>query len=302
MDYIITGGAGYIGGHITDSLISNGNNIIVIDDFSSGNYINSKAQTIKFDLRKKFTNFQKLNVQNPIIIHLAANPDVKSSMTDIYSHYKRDVTATLHVAELARKLDASKIIFSSTSAVYGNAKIIPTPESYGAHPISNYGLFKEMGEDIIKYYSENHGINSVVLRFANIIGGRTSHGIIANFTKNLKLKKPIEIWGDGKQKKSYIYISDLINAIAIIESNSNKGFGIFNIGNTDSCSVIDIVKIFKNYAGKDFKSKKMPSQSGDVRNMSIAIKKLKSFGWKPKYTSKEAIALAFEDLLPNTLG
>ncbi len=297
MEYIVTGGAGYIGGHVVDMLVSNKQDVTVIDDMSSGNHVNKKSKFIKFDLRKQFTEYKKLDLESPIIIHLAANPDVKESMNNIQDHYERDVTATLNALELARKLDASKVIFSSTSAVYGNAVQMPTPESYPSNPISNYGMFKVLGEGMLEYYSENYGIKSVALRFANITGGRVSHGIMYNFAHLLKKNAPIEIWGDGKQSKSYIYISDLLNAMMIATNKSKKTFDVFNIGNVDSCSVLEIVEIFMKYAGPGIKANHIGSQAGDVRTMLLDISKISSLGWKPTCNSRQAVSKSFDDLI-----
>lgn len=295
MDYLVTGGAGYIGGHVVDYLLSKNNNVIVVDNESSGRYKRKESQFIKSDLATKFS--RKLDLDNPTMIHLAANPDVKASMGNIYGHYSSNVTATLNALELARKIDASSIIFSSTSAVYGNAEAIPTPESYDPHPISNYGLFKVLDEEMLKYYSENYGIKSVALRFANITGGRCSHGILYNFVTRFRDDKPIEIWGDGKQSKSYIYISDLIDAMMLANNKSKKKFDVFNIGNKDSCNVRDIVNIFKKCAGPNVKSIQMDPQPGDIRKMQLDIKKISSLGWAPKHSSKKAVERACNDLL-----
>lgn len=302
MGYIVTGGAGYIGGHVVDTLVSGKQDVTVIDDMSSGKHINKGAKLVKFDLRKEFTEYNKLKHENPIVIHLAANPDVKESMSDIRDHYERDVTATLNTLELARKLDASKVIFSSTSAVYGNAAKMPTPESYARNPISNYGIFKVLGEDMLEHYAKNYGIKSVALRFANVTGGRVSHGIIYNFARQLKKMAPIEIWGDGKQSKSYIYISDLVNALLVSANKSKNEFDIFNIGNKDSCSVLDIVEIFMEHAGPGMKVRHIGSQEGDVRTMLLDITKISSLGWKPTCSSKEAVSKSFDDILGKATG
>ncbi len=295
MDYLVTGGAGYIGGHLVDYLVSKNHNVTVIDNLSSGHYKNKKSSFIKLDLSRKFSG--KLDLDHPTVVHLAANPDVKASMSDIHGHYSSNVTGTLNALELARRIDASSIIFSSTSAVYGNASQIPTPESCEPNPISNYGLFKVLDEIMLRYYSENYGIKSVALRFANVTGGRCSHGILYNFVTRFRGGKPIEIWGDGKQRKSYIYISDLIDAMMVANKKSRRKFEVFNIGNNDSCNVMDISSIFKRCAGPKVKSIQMDPQPGDVRNMQLDIKKICSMGWTPKYPSKKAVEKACRDLL-----
>ena len=173
MEYIVTGGAGYIGGHLSDRLIERGK-VTVIDDFSAGSYINKKARLVKADLRNSKCldgiEFEK----GSEIYHFAANPDVKTSMMNVSDHFGKDVATTLTVLELAKRIEASKVVFASSSVVYGDAEILPTPETYPTKPISNYGLFKLICESMLEFYSRTYGIETTVLRFANIVGGRTA--------------------------------------------------------------------------------------------------------------------------------
>ncbi|MEM4139160.1 MAG: NAD-dependent epimerase/dehydratase family protein, partial [Sulfolobaceae archaeon] len=225
--YIITGGAGYIGGHLVDRLVEvYKEEVLVIDNFSSGNYVNPKARLIKQDLRFLEINDNIfINYKNSIIYHLAANPSVKDSMLDVFTHFESDVKATLVVLELARRLDATKLIFTSSSTVYGEAKILPTPENAEKKPISNYGLFKLICENMIEYYSRVYGLRSIVIRLANVVGGRMNHGVIVDFIKKLRNdNKRLEILGNGKQKKSYIYISDVIDGFLLLESKVNESY------------------------------------------------------------------------------
>ena len=295
MDYVVTGGAGYIGSHLVDELVK-ANRVTIIDDLSTGHHINRKARLTRFDLRKGPPKFKP----SSIVMHLAANPDVKSSMITPKAHYESDVTATLNVMEAARKADAKMVVFASSSTVYGNARKMPTPEDYLLNPISNYGLFKLMGEDIVRSYSNMYGIKAVALRFANIVGGRTSHGIIYNFASQVGKKKPVEIWGDGKQRKSYVYITDLISAIITAQKVLKKRYDVFNVGNFGATSVEETLATLRKLLGQEYVANHMGSQSGDVRTMLLDVKKLCGYGWKPKYTSNQAVKMALSDLLTKT--
>lgn len=296
---VVTGGAGYIGGHLIDALVMKNEEVVNIDDFSFGNYVNPRATTIKFDLRKGYPEIPRESV----VYHLAANPDVRSSMVDIHEHFERDVKVTLNVLEMARKYDAKEVVFFSSSTVYGEAKKIPTPELGEIKPISNYGLFKAIGENMVEFYSRNYGIRGVCLRLANITGGRVSHGIIIDFVKKLKKnEKVLEILGNGKQKKSYLYITDLIDAIFVILNNFNGIYDNFNIGNSDWITVDEIAKIVEEEMGLRPEHRYVDEGEGrgwkgDVRFMLLDISKIKDFGWIPKYSSREAIRMAVRDVL-----
>ncbi|MQL55964.1 NAD-dependent epimerase/dehydratase family protein [Acidianus ambivalens] len=298
MTSVVTGGAGYIGGHLVDHLIENGEDVISIDDYSFGSYVNEKAQNIKLDLRIAYPEIPK----EAIIYHLAANPDVKTSMENIYDHFERDVKVTLNAMEMARKYDAKMVIFFSSSTVYGEGKI-PTTELDEIKPISNYGLFKVLGEEILNFYARNYGIRGVSLRLANITGGRVSHGVVIDFIKKLrKNKEVLEILGNGKQRKSYLYITDLLSAVDVIVKYFKGLYDSFNIGNDDWVTVDEIARIVEEEMGLSPKHVYIDAGEGrgwkgDVRFVLLDISKIKSFGWLPKYSSAQAIRLAVRDIL-----
>ncbi|WP_369611613.1 NAD-dependent epimerase/dehydratase family protein [Sulfurisphaera javensis] len=297
--YIITGGAGYIGSHLTDYLVDKGE-VIVIDDFSYGKYINEKALYEKIDLRRH--NDLKIP-KDSIIFHLAANPDVRTSMIDVEEHFERDVKVTLNVLEIARKNDAKKVIFASSSTVYGETDKIPTPENAELKPISNYGLYKLLGEQMVEYYSRVYGITGISVRLANVTGGRVSHGVIYDFVhKLLKNNKKLEILGNGKQKKSYVYISDTVEGFILLSEKVNRGYEVYNLGNEDWITVDEIAKIVEEEMNVSPEHIYIDSGDGrgwigDVRFMLLDIKKIKELGWKPKYSSRDAVKQAVRDLL-----
>ncbi|QIW23018.1 NAD-dependent epimerase/dehydratase family protein [Sulfolobus sp. S-194] len=300
MIYVITGGAGYIGGHLTDYLVEKGEEVVVIDDFSYGKYVNNKAVYKKTDLR---FNADVEIPKDSILFHLAANPDVRTSMIHVQEHFERDVKVTLNTLEIARKYDVKKFVFASSSTVYGEAKVIPTPEDSELKPISNYGLFKLLGEKMVEYYSRVYGIKAVSIRLANVTGGRISHGVIYDFVnKLLKDNNKLEILGNGKQKKSYIYITDTIIGLVLLAEKNTGLYSVYNLGNEDWITVDEIAKIVEEEMGVSPKHIYVDAGEGrgwfgDVRFMLLDIKKIKEIGWKPKYTSRDAVRLAVRDLL-----
>lgn len=295
---VITGGAGYLGGHLLD-LLAGKNRVTSIDDFSVGKYKNRKAKLVKADLRS--ATALKLP-KNSIIFHFAANPDVRTSMSQVKKHFDRDVTVTLNSLELARKCDSKQFVFISSSAVYGDAKKLPTPESEKPRPISNYGLFKLFGEELTEFYSANYGIKTTILRLANVIGGRTNHGVVYDFFKKLS-KNPttLEILGDGMQKKSYLYVTDLLSGVVHATEVSTQGNNVFNIGNSDAIRVDEIAKIVETHMNVTPKHRYIDKLRGrgwpgDVKFMLLDSTKLIRTGWKPTISSKRAVVMAIKDL------
>lgn len=300
MPNLITGGAGFIGSYLVDRLALKDKSTIVIDDLSTGKYINSRSRFIKFDLRRK------INLKVPKeagIFHLAANPSVRTSMVDTAEHFDRDVKATLNVLEMARKYDSSFIIFISTSAVYGEADKIPTSESEMPKPISNYANFKLLCEDMIDFYSRNYGIKAASLRMANVVGKRSDHGIIPDFIKKLSNDAHnLELLGNGTQKKSYIHVTDAVDAILFMSRKATKKHDRINVGSKDCISVLDIAKIIESKLGVNPKHSFHDAGDGrgwpgDVKRMHLDISKIKKLGWSPKMDSRTAISKTVEEIL-----
>ena len=298
MEHIVTGGAGFIGSHLTDALVSSGKEVSIIDNLSTGKHLNKKARFYRKDLRE--SSDVRIG-SGSIIYHLAANPDVKSSATDTVEHFRSDVLTTINIMELARKHDASKVIFTSSSVVYGETNIIPTPETAQLKPISNYGIFKLFCEMIIEHYSSIYGIDYEILRFANVTGGRSEHGIVYDFVRKLSSNPArLEILGNGKQSKSYIYYDDAVSALLL--ASRLKRNECFNVGSKDTISVNEIAKTVSKQAGASprmvYKDKLSGrGWAGDVRKMRLSIKKAGKLGWKPSRGSKEAVRLSAADAI-----
>ena len=310
MKILVTGGAGFIGSHLIDELIDIGYEINCIDNFSSG-----KKEYIQHHLGEK--NFRliegdilKINIKNVIndcdvVFHLAANPDVKLGATNTKVHFEQNILATYRILEGMRKKGIKKIAFTSTSTVYGEAVEIPTPEDYGPLiPISLYGASKLSCEALISSYCHTFDMEGVIYRFANVVGPRSTHGVIYDFVNKLR-KNPdeLEILGDGKQKKSYMHISDCINAMIYGFENKEERVEIFNIGSKDWIDVKKIADIVSQEMGLKPKYQFTGGVDGgrgwkgDVKTMLLSIKEIEELGWKPKYGSREAIQMTARSLI-----
>lgn len=298
---LVTGGAGFIGSYLVDRLADK-NEVTVMDNLSSGKKenLNPKAVFIQGDLKDR--DFVLNNVKNfDWVYHIAANPDVRLGEQDHEIHIKENILVTHNVLEAMRKNKLEKLVFTSTSAVYGEACVIPTPENYGPLiPISLYGASKLAAEALIFSYSE-FSVRSWILRLANIIGGRSDHGVIPDFIRKLeKNPEELEVLGDGFQTKSYLYIEDCIDAILFAAGNSAEKINIFNIGSPDATTVKEIAELMIE--------KKSPGASirytggkrgwkGDVPKFLLDTTKLKNLGWSPKYGSRDSVIKTIEEIL-----
>jgi len=302
MDVLVTGGAGFIGSYIVDRLVDGGNEVYVIDNLKSGNieFVNKNSEFYKADLIYDNEITGKVLEKVEQVWHIAANPDVRVGSENPDEIYSNNLTATYNLLEEMRKKDVDEIIFTSTSTVYGEAEIIPTPENYPTIPISVYGACKLGCEALIASYCHTFGIKSWIYRFANVIGKRSNHGVIYDFIMKLrKNPKELEILGDGEQNKSYIYITDCVDAM-FFGLKAKDDVNIMNIGSEDQIKVKRIAEIvceemnlnpeFKFTGGKR-------GWKGDVPVMLLSIDKLKNMGWKPKYNSESAVRKATRDIL-----
>lgn len=294
---LVTGGAGFIGSHLVERLVKN-NKVTVLDNLSSGKkefikscFSNPNFKFYKVDLLKE--NIDKYFEGIDEVWHLAANPDVRAALTNTKIDIEQNVFVTYRVLEAMRKNKVKKIIFTSTSTVYGDAKKLPTPESYSPLiPISLYGASKLACEAMIFSYCYTFDIEATIFRIANVVGPRLTHGVIVDFINKLR-KNPneLEILGNGHQKKSYLYIDDCIDAMLIGAKNTKK-IEIFNIGSEDWVTVKEIAQLVCKHLRLNPKFKFTGGKRGwrgDVPLMLLDISKIKTFGWKPKYSSKQAI-------------
>ena len=312
MKIVVTGGAGFIGSHVVDHLIEENHEIVVLDNLSSRN-----EKLMAPHLNKDNFRFHKVDLLHDDIIgffegadeiwHLAANPEVRLGAENTRVHLEQNVIATYNVLEAMRLKEVRRILFTSTSTVYGEADQLPTPEEYPTLPISLYGASKLAGEALITSYCHTFDMHSWIYRFANVIGTRSTHGVIYDFINKIRSNQTeLEILGDGTQTKSYIYVTDCIKAMLVgLNATGKNRVHVFNIGTNDMTSVKRIAELvceamhttpaFKFTGGKR-------GWVGDVPIMLLDASKLSKLGWKQKYTSEDAVKKAIQDLLSITMG
>ncbi len=305
---LLTGGAGFLGSHILDRLLSQQVETVVLDNFSSGQWVNIAhhggsrlLKIVEGDIRDREAVDKALRGCKTII-HLAANPEVR--MGDPEEHLEHNIRGTLNILEAARRLDVSLIAFASSSTVYGEAKTLPTPEDYTPmKPISTYGASKLACEALLSAYAHTYGLSAVALRYANIVGPRARRGVVYDFTRKL-IANPnrLEILGDGTQKKSYIWVGDAVEATLKTTEKRLGDFEAYNVGSIDAITVrevADTVCEALNLKGVEYVFVGGPGGRGwpgDVKFMHLDIGRLMALGWVPRYNSREAVALAAREI------
>src|SRR3989344_39993 len=310
MKYFVTGGAGFIGSHIVDKLISLKKKVIVYDNFSTGKMIfikhhlkNPNFKLVKADIRDKKLLNESMRLAD-FVFHLSAHADVPSGFNDHDIDHRENLEMTQNVLEAMYKNKVRKIAFASTSSVYGDATVHPTPENHPFRPTSLYGATKAACESYISSYGSYYDMTSYIFRFVSFIGERYTHGIIFDVLAKLKKNnKRLELLSDGTPKKSSIYIKDGVEAIFTVISKAKKRFNVYNIGHEKVLTVSEIVDIILKSA-KYHNVKKIwlgreSNWKGDNKFVQLSISKLKKLGWKPETTVEYGINRTVGYLLSN---
>lgn len=302
MHCIVTGGAGFIGSHLVDLLLARGDTVTVIDSMVAGRMKNLEENIGALTAFKHADlledGWQDLFAGADRVYHIAADPDVRGSARKSFEVYNNNVTATVRVLEAMKEHGVKEIVFTSTSTVYGEADVIPTPETYAPMvPISIYGASKLACEAMISAYAATYGMKAWVYRFANIIGSRSTHGVIYDFVRKLNDDPTrLEILGDGRQSKSYLAVENCVAAMVYAPTVSDDTFTVFNIGSEDWVSVKQIAELIIEEMGLSNVSLHFTGGDrgwvGDVPMMRLSVDKLKATGWTPGITSEESVRQA----------
>jgi UDP-glucose 4-epimerase len=303
MKILVTGGAGFIGSHLIDRLLENGNEVVCVDNFTLGEkkYLfnalkNKKFQFNKFDLmdlKQLDSLFKDENFD--MVYHLAANSDIQAGVESTNRDLELTFILTYNVLECMRLNEVRKILFTSSPTVFGNHNV-PLTEDLPMKPESLYGASKLASEAYIRAFSSLYNIQAWILRLSNMVGERTTHGILFDFIKKVK-NNPIEliVLGDGNQFKPYMYVHELIDCMFFLIENSKQQINAFNVGPKDGVKVSEIAEIFLKHFGNGQIIKYTGGKTGwkgDVPFYSHNSKKLNTLGWKPMLSSKEAVEKA----------
>jgi UDP-glucose 4-epimerase len=291
--YIVTGGAGFIGSNLVDSLVDGGHEVIVIDNLSTGkeDNVNSKAELFVCDISHKdhipvMTQAMK---GADTVFHLAALARVQPSIENPNEFNKVNVNGTLHVLTAAKEAGVRRVVYSASSSAYGDATIFPTPENHPTDPLSPYGLQKLIGEQYCRVFYHCYGLETVSLRYFNVFGERQSldgaYKLVMGIFADQRIKgKPLTITGDGEQRRDFTYVGDVVRANILASQSKLVGKGeSINIGNGDNRSVNQIAELIggpKKYIEKRLEPQQTLADNTKAKDL---------LNWKPTTTVEEWI-------------
>jgi UDP-glucose 4-epimerase len=312
MRILVTGGAGFIGSHLCDRLLEQGNKVWCVDNLRLGRRRNIAHLEPLPDFR-----FLKLDLldqpavaalfaeaQFEAVFHMAANSDIAAGSTDFRVDLELNQLTTVAVLEAMHAHDIERIFFASTSAVFGETDAVLHEDFAPLRPISFYGASKLAAEAYISVFAHTFGGRAIVLRFPNVVGERATHGVIFDFLRKLKADpRKLEVLGDGDQSKPYLYVADLIDAMLSAWDKADARFAVYHAAGVGSTSVREIAEIVVAAAGREDTQIVYTGGDrgwpGDVPHFRYDISRLQALGWAPRRHSTDAVRHAVERILSN---
>jgi UDP-glucose 4-epimerase len=305
---LVTGGAGFIGSHVADLFLANGWDVTIVDDLSSGKRENIPAEAQFHEIGVNSVEFPRLvsSGKFDVVAHLAAQIDVRKSVTDPIADAQSNILGTLNLMEALQKSRAStRVVFTSTGgAVYGDFNTPPNCETYPKDPDSPYAIAKLSVEYYLAYYSRVQGREYAALRFGNVYGPRQDPhgeaGVVAIFCGRILSNRPLTIFGDGLQTRDYVYVGDVARAVwlAATEALPEKGrvdARAFNIGTGKGTSVLEIARLLQETAGSDVPLEHAPRRPGEQQESFVNVDKAgELLGWAPQVTLAEGLAKTYD--------
>lgn len=309
MNILVTGGAGFIGSHLCDVLLAKGHKVTAIDNLILGKLDNISH----LSSCKQFTFIQADLLDIPtirvifsesgfeMVFHLAANSDIQKGGNDPEVDYNLTFNTTFKVLQCMREFGVKKLVFASTSAIYGEVYENLTEDFGPLQPVSNYGAGKLASEAFISAFSASYDIQTWITRFPNVVGERFTHGVIFDFIKRLHFdNSQLIVLGNGEQNKPYLYVKDLIEGIVFVWEHSHERYNIYNLGAESRTKVKEIAAMVVEemelhseikYTGGD------RGWVGDVPEFKYDLSKIHTLGWRAPRTSNESIRLAIQKAL-----
>ena len=306
MRALVTGGAGFIGSNLVDALIQRGDEVVVIDDISTGKRENLEqagaagARLVEADIRDRAALAEVFADFRPeAVFHLAAQIDVRRSVSDTPLDAAINVIGTINVLEAAMTVGARVVNSSTGGAIYGEGRQIPAPEDHPAEPEAPYGQSKFAAEGYLELYRRLHGLSTISLRYGNVYGPRQDPlgeaGVIAIFCGKLLEGARPTIFGDGKQTRDYVYVGDVVSAN--LAAAASDAHGAFNIGTGVETSVVDLVVALGEISGEPFEAEHAEERPGEVRHIALDASRAKSeLGWSPEVGLRDGLERTLDSI------
>ncbi|MNI06118.1 UDP-glucose 4-epimerase [compost metagenome] len=288
MKVIITGGAGFIGSHLVESLVQQGAEVQVIDNLSTGNeeYLPKGVPLHQLDIRSEEAGERIIYTKPDIVFHQAAQVDVQRSVKEPGYDAGVNIAGSANIMQACVRASVRKIIYASSCAVYGDLDSPLIDEQDPIKPLSFYGLSKLTPESYLRIFHELYGLEYTVLRYANVYGPRQTPkgegGVVSIFINHIRRGIPLVIFGDGKQTRDFIYVKDVVEGnLAAIKRGSRQ---IIQLGTAISTSINDLMYKLRNIHGEDLVTTYQPERSGDIQHSCLDnLKALQHLKWQPKY-------------------
>lgn len=307
MRALVTGCAGFIGSHLTESLLEDVATVVGVDCFNDNYGRPEKLRNM--DRARAWENFEFVPIdlargqledlleECDVCYHLAAEPGVRSSWGARFDLYLRNnVLATQHLLEAAKRVPDKRFVFASSSSVYGHAESFPTPEDALPRPFSPYGVTKLSAENLCSLYHDNFGVDAVTLRYFSVFGPRQRPDMaFARFARAAIGGEPITVLGDGRQTRDFTYVADVVAATRAAGRVEGIGGRVYNIGGGSPVALLDAVELLGCIAGRSLRVERAPAQTGEVRDTLADIRRARAeLGYAPSTTLQEGLQAQFE--------
>jgi len=302
--FLVTGGAGFIGSHIVEALVKQGQAVRVLDNFSSGKISNLKGLEKKIDLIKGDICFPanciKATKRIDFVLHQAALRSVPKSMVEPHAYNRVNIDGTLNLLEACRQNKVKRFVFASSSSVYGDRKDFPEKESFIPGPISPYALSKLTGEYYCKIFSRYYGLPTVALRYFNVFGPRQALDddyavVIPKFIDCLLKNQSPPIFGNGRQSRDFTFVRNVVLANLLAAGTPKVKAGVFNIAGGKDTSILDLVKILNRILDKDIRPRFLPQRPGDVfKTLADIGQAAKFLNFKPEFNFIEGLKITID--------
>jgi UDP-glucose 4-epimerase len=304
---LVTGGAGFIGSHAVDRLVGAGCRVIVLDDFSTGRRDNlarwagdRRVAIVEADVAEDLTGPLAAATRFDVIVHLAARAAAARSVEDPLDDLRVNYAGTARILEYARQIGVRRVIFASSSAVYGNDVELPTPEEAAMRPLSPYGVNKLASERLLDCYGSSWGLSWTALRFFNVYGprqhpGSPYSGVISIFARQALAGEPLTINGDGRQTRDFVFVDDVVRALVDVCLRDVASAAIINLGTGVETSIDGLARLLLELSGGESELRHGPSRAGDIRRSVARVDRASEFlGYQPEVALRDGLRKTLE--------